>query len=92
MQMVDLLEEILPKIGQISGNPEIDAYTLIHLSQSAMTLMTIFDFGQRLKKVVSNMTKIIDKSKDRIFGKEQKAMQTPYRLCLAGLNKKLEEN
>jgi len=36
------------------------------------------------------MIKIIDKCKERIFGKEQKAMQTTYRTCLTGLNKKLE--
>lgn len=90
--MADLLEEILPKIGQISGNAEIDAYTLIHLSQCAMTLMTVFDIGARLKKIVNNIVKIIEKVKDRIFGKEQKAMQTLYRTCLAGLNSKLAEN
>jgi hypothetical protein len=92
MQMADLLEEILPKIGQISGNAEIDAFTLIHLSQCAMTLMTVFDFGPRLKRIMASIVKIIEKAKDRIFAKEQKAMQTPYRTCLAGLNSKLAEN
>jgi hypothetical protein len=55
-----------------------------------MALLTVFDSGQRLKKIVGNMIKIIDKCKERIFGKEQKAMQTTYRTCLTGLNKKLE--
>jgi hypothetical protein len=54
--------------------------------------MSVFDFGPRLKKIVTNITKIIEKAKDRIFAKEQKAMQTPYRLCLTGLNSKLAEN
>ncbi len=57
-----------------------------------MTLMTVFDFGPRLKKIVTNITKIIEKAKERVFAKEQKAMQTSYRLCLMGLNNKLVEN
>lgn len=57
-----------------------------------MTLMSTFDSGQRLKKIIKNIVKIVEKTKDRIFAKEQKAMQAPYRTCITGLNTKLEEN
>lgn len=41
---------------------------------------------------MKGIVKIIEKCKDKVFGKEQKAMQTTYRTCLIGLNKKLEES
>jgi hypothetical protein len=41
---------------------------------------------------MKGIVKIVEKSKDKVFGKEQKAMQTTYRTCLIGLNKKLEES
>lgn len=90
MQMADLIEETLPKIAEINGGPEIDNYTLLHLCQCAMTLITTFDTGPRLKKIIKNTTKIIERYRDRVFNREQKAMQTSYRVCLSGLNKKFE--
>ena len=36
--------------------------------------------------------KIIEKSKEKVFSKEQKGMKGPIQTCLAGLNKKLQEN
>lgn len=34
------------------------------------------------------MAKVIEKYRDRVFTKEQKAMQVSYRTCIGGLNKK----
>lgn len=41
--MVDLMEAAIKKIAEINGNTELNAYTLIHLSQCVLTLITIFD-------------------------------------------------
>jgi hypothetical protein len=90
-QMADLLEEVLPKIAEINGGAEIDNYTLTHLCQCAMTLTTTFENAPRLKRLLKNMAKTIEKYRDRVFGREQKAMQVSYRVCIAGLNKKLEQ-
>lgn len=90
-QMADLLEEVLPKITEINGGADIDNYTLIHLCQCGMTLATTFENAPRLKRLLKNMAKTIEKYRDRVFGREQKAMQVSYRVCIAGLNKKLEE-
>jgi len=55
-----------------------------------MTLITTFDTGPRLKKIIKNAAKIIEKYRDRVFSREQKAMQFSFRICLSGLNKKFE--
>ena len=50
---------MIPKIGQISGGTEIDSYLIIRLSQCIMTLITTFDSGSRLKKIVKDILKIL---------------------------------
>lgn len=56
-----------------------------------MTLLTTFEEGERLTKIVKDMIKSVEKFKEKVFAKEQKVMQGPIRICLAGLNKKLQE-
>lgn len=42
MQMADLVEEEISKLGPVSGGTELDSYLVVHLSQCAMTLVTTF--------------------------------------------------
>lgn len=87
--MVDLLEEWLAKIIEINGDNELNAYVLIHLSQSLMTLITIFDDTTRLKKLVKAMVKVIEKFKEKVLSREQKVMHEPYKTCIKGINSQL---
>ena len=89
--MADLLEEWLPKIIEINGGQEIDIYTVTHLSQSLLTLLSTFDETMRLRKLIKAIIKTLEKYKDKLFGALQKPMQQPFRTCLSGVNKKLEE-
>ena len=92
MQMAELIEEEIGKVSLINGDLPLDSYIATHMSQCIMTLLTTFEEGERLTKIVKKLVKIIEKSKDKVFAKEQKGMQGPIRTCLAGLNKKLLEN
>ena len=57
-----------------------------------MTLLSTFEPGNKLTQIVKQIVKVLDKSKEKVFTKEQKGMQGPIRTCLSGLNKKLQEN
>jgi len=63
MQIADLVEEEISKIAEISGGTEIDGYLIIHLSQCIMTLITTFESGPRLKKIIKSVLQILEKSK-----------------------------
>ena len=70
----------------------MDKYLMIHLAQVAMTLLTTFEEGLRLVKIIKPIIKIIEKCKDRSYKSQQKTVQESIRACLNGLNKKLQEN
>ena len=89
--MADLIEEEISKIGKINGNLLIDMALVVKLTEGTMILLTTFEGGERLTKIVKSIITIIEKSKENIFKKEQKAMQGPIRTCLQGLNMKLSE-
>ena len=89
-QIAELIEEQIGKVGLINGDLPLDTYLVTHLSQCVMTLLSTFEQGDRLTKIVKQMVKVIEKSKEKVFAKEQKGMQGPVRTCLAGLNKKLQ--
>ena len=88
--IAELIEEQIGKVGLINGDLPLDTYLVTHLSQCVMTLLSTFEQGDRLTKIVKQMVKVIEKSKEKVFAKEQKGMQGPVRTCLAGLNKKLQ--
>ena len=92
MSMADLLEEEIPKVAAISGGTEVDSYLITHLVQCAMTLISTFEGETKLVKMVKSIVKVIEKSKDRVFSRELKAMQHSIRTSLMGLRKKIEEN
>jgi hypothetical protein len=70
----------------VNGDLSVDNYLVIHLSQCAMTLISTFENGSRLTKIIKSITKALEKSKDKVLQKEQRAMQGPIRICLTGLN------
>lgn len=56
-----------------------------------MSLVGTFDETPRMKKLVKGLIKVIEKYKEKLFLGMQKPMQTSYRTCMQGVNKKLKE-
>lgn len=87
-EIVALLEGNLAKILEVGG-AELEAYSLVHLTQCSMTLLNIFEDTARMKKLIKAILRVIETLKERVFANKQKALQGLYVTCLAGLKKKL---
>jgi hypothetical protein len=58
--MADLLDEEATKLASMNGSDlTLDSYLVIHLSQCIMTLLTTFEGGPRLFKLVKVLIKVI---------------------------------
>ena len=44
-----------------------------------ITLLTTFEAGPKLKKIIKLCVKCLEGLKERVLGREQKGMQGPYR-------------